>query len=408
MPTTPRDLLAGPPQQLLDRRVADPYPYFAWLRRHAPVSAERKTNGMTVWQIARYTDVDALIADGRLSKRPERVPGYVAGPPGLNRHLVHSDPPDHTRLRALVNTAFIPRRVTALEPVVRTAATQLLDRLEGRRRVELIGDFAGPLTFAVICRILGVPPAMDTPELREVLLATVMPTGTHATAAGRERTGRDLYAFLAELVAHKRAAGPSATAETDLVGALVHARDHGDTLTEEELLSTAYLLLLVGHDTTLNLIGNGTLALLQHPDQAKQLDAEPDLIGLAVEELLRFDAPVRDATFRVTAEPVEAGGHTIPPGDVVSLLIGSANRDPERFDQPDVLDLARTPNEHLSFGRGPHFCIGAALARLEARIAFPLLLERLGQVRLAIPAESLTWRPTRVMRGLAALPLERY
>ncbi len=408
MPTNAPDSVARVPEHLVERRVADPYPYFAWLRRHAPVSAERKANGTTVWQVARYEDVDALIADGRLSKRPERVARYVAGPPGLNRHLVHSDPPDHTRLRSLVNTAFIPRRVVALEPVIRAAAEELLDRLDGRVRIDLVGDFAGPLTFRVICRVLGVPDAMNTPDLRELLLATVMPTGAHTTPVGMARTNRELHAFLTELVALKRTAGAAETAETDLLGALVHGCDGVDTLTQEELLSTAYLLLLVGHDTTLNLIGNGTLALLRHPDQAKRLDAEPDLIAPAVEELLRFDAPVRDATFRAATEPVEVGGHTIAPGDVVSLLIGSANRDPEKFDSPDVLDLSRAPNEHLSFGRGPYFCIGAALARLEGRIAFPLLLERLGQVRLAVPAESLTWRPTRVMRGLAALPLERY
>ncbi|MFJ8143358.1 cytochrome P450 [Streptomyces sp. NPDC096013] len=385
----------------------DPYPYFSWLRRHAPVSCERKANGLAVWQIARYAEVNVLLSDARLSKRPGRVPGYVSGPAGLNRHLVHSDPPEHTRLRQLVNTGFIPRRITALAPVIRTAAEDLLDGLHRRESLDLIEEFAGPLTFRMICRILGVPKTLDTPGLRDLLLATVLPTGARATPEEAARSERDLYAFLTRLVAHKRTAGAERAAETDLLGALVHARDATGALSEEELLSTAYLLLLVGHDTTLNLIGNGMLALIQHPDQGKQLAADPDLGGTAVEELLRYDSPVRDATFRVAAQPVDVDGQTIRPGEVVSLLIGSANRDPDQFEGPDDLDLTRHPNDHLAFGRGPHFCIGAALARLEGVIAFPLLLDRLGPVRLAVPAEDLVWRPTRVMRGLARLPLAR-
>ncbi|WP_330456257.1 cytochrome P450 [Streptomyces sp. NBC_00820] len=393
----PTDVVSGPPAGLVRARVHDPYPYFAWLRRNAPAFEERRPGRPSVWQISRYDDVRSLLADPRLSKDPARVPGYVPGPAGLNRHLVHADPPDHTRLRTLVNAAFIPRRIAGLAPVVTDTATRLLDELEAAAHIDVIADFAAPLTFRLICTILGVPDHLDTAATRDTLMASL----THDT---RGHEG-DLHPLLDALITDKRAHGP--TEGSDLLGALVHARDHGSAMTEEELRSTAYLLLLVGHDTTMNLIGNGTLALLRHPDQLDRLAADPALTTTAVEELLRYDSPVRDATFRCAAEPIRLHGRTIAVGDIVSLLIGSANRDEARFPDADRLDLARRPNEHLALGYGPHFCIGAALARLEAALALPLLIERLGPVRLAKPLDELPWRPARVMRGLAALPVVR-
>ncbi|WP_405009691.1 cytochrome P450 [Kitasatospora sp. NBC_01539] len=339
-----------------------------------------------------------------MSKDPGRVPGYVPGPTGLNRHLVHADPPDHTRLRTLVNTAFVPRRIAQLEPLITDTANRLLDRIEHHVHVDVIADFAAPLTFRMICAILGVPDGLDTPATRATLMATIAP----AADLDPSRQEHDLHALLDTLVADKRSANESST--VDLLGALVRASDENGAMSEEELRSTAYLLLLVGHDTTMNLVGNGTLALLHCPAQAARLtgpDTGPGLVASAVEELLRYDSPVRDATFRCAAEPIALHGQQIEEGDIVSLLIGSANRDEAHFPGADRLDLGRTPNDHLAFGYGPHFCIGAALARLEGSTALPLLLRRLGPVQLAKPADELPWRPTRVMRGLAALPVVR-
>ncbi|MET7988243.1 cytochrome P450 [Streptomyces sp. NPDC005281] len=401
----PAPAVPSPPAGLLATRVQDPYAYFAWLRRHAPAHRDRRPGRPTMWQISRYDDVRALLSDGRLSKDPGRVPGYVAGPAGLNRHLVHADPPDHTRLRTLVNAAFVPRRVAQLEPFVADTANRLLDRIEQLTHVDVIAAFAAPLTFRMICAILGVPEELDNATTRDTLMATIAP----APGLNPARVEGDLHALLDVLIAGKRAAGERSA--VDLLGALVRASDESGAMSEEELRSTAYLLLLVGHDTTMNLIGNGMLALLCNPGEATRLtgpQAGPDLVTTAVEELLRYDSPVRDATFRCAAEPISLHGQLIGEGDIVSLLIGSANRDEARFPEADRLDLGRTPNDHLAFGYGPHFCIGAALARLEGAVAFPLLLERLGPVALAKPADELHWRPARVMRGLAALPVVRH
>ncbi|MCK2238747.1 MULTISPECIES: cytochrome P450 [unclassified Crossiella] len=385
---------ASPPAELLARRASDPYPYFRWLREHAPVFAERKRDGRLIWHISRHDDVRALLGDERLSKNPDAVPGYRPGPEGLNKHLVHADPPEHTRLRRLVSTAFLPRRIAALEPFIQRTAEDLLDRLDPDTGIDLIGEFALLLTFTLICTILGVPEQLNTPATRTLLTNTVVPT------AGR-RTDDRLRAFLAELIAHKR---HQRTGELDLLGALVGAREQ---LSEEELAGTAYLLLLVGHDTTVNLIGNGMLALLRHPGQLQALRADPALIGTGLEELLRYDSPVRDATFRVAAQPIRLHDRLIQPDDIVSLLIGSANRDPARFPDPDRLNLTRDPNDHLTFGRGPHFCIGAALSRMEGALAVNLVLHKLGEIRLAAPEHELRWRPFRVMRGLESLPVVR-
>ncbi|WP_083958687.1 cytochrome P450 [Herbidospora mongoliensis] len=320
------------PVELVAARVADPFPYYAWLRERSPVHREVTSRGTVVWQISRYDDVRGLLGDDRLSKCPLGE-GRVSGPEGLQRNLVHCDPPDHTRLRRLVNRAFTPARVAALEPLVDKTARELADRLP--ERCDLIADFAGPLAFGMIKTVLGVPADLETPGLRQLLIDSL--------AGGRDVTAR-LHVFLTELLAAKRDRGP--VSDTDLLSVLIAAHDDEDGLSEEELLGTAYILLLVGHDTTVNLIGNGMVALLD---------------------------------------------------------IASANRDPAQFDRADDLDLGRDPNDHLSLGRGRHFCVGAALARMEARIALPILLGRLGDARLAVPRAALPWRAAPVMRGLEAL-----
>ncbi|GAA0411480.1 cytochrome P450 hydroxylase [Acrocarpospora corrugata] len=396
-----RGLSVCPPEELVAARHRDPYPYFAWLRAHAPAYREVSPSGLPVWQITRYDDVRDLLADPRLSKRPATTGrACPTGPAGLQDNLVNADPPEHTRLRKLVNKAFVPAQVKALEPLIQATAEDLLDRMPPGT-ADLIDDFAAPLAFSMIRTILGVPDDLDTPELRGMLLDTL--TYDAAGSDGKADLDRRLHAYLAELIARKRREGGHGSG--DLLMHLIAACDEAGNLTERELIGTAYILLLVGQDTTVNLIGNGTLALLRHRDQLDLLRERPYLIDSAIEELLRYDAPVRKATFRAAAEPLPLHGTTIPAGDVVSLVIASANRDPDRFERADELDLTRTPNDHLSLGRGPHFCVGAALARLEGRIAFPLLLRRLGHIELAVPPESLTWRPSRVMRGLTHLPI---
>ncbi|GAB1818268.1 cytochrome P450 family protein [Herbidospora sp. RD11066] len=371
------------PVGLVEARVADPFPYYAWLREWSPVHREVTSRGTVVWQVTRYDDVRALLGDDRLGKCPGA--GRVSGPEGLQRNLVHCDPPDHTRLRRMVNKAFTPARVAALEPLVEKTARELADRLP--ERCDLIASFAGPLAFGMIKTVLGVPADLETPGLRRLLIDSL--------AGGADVTAR-LHGFLTDLLAAKRERGP--VSDTDLLSVLIAAGD----LSEEELLGTAYILLLVGHDTTVNLIGNGMVALLDHPGQMARLHEDP---ALAVEELLRYDAPVRTATYRRAAAPIHLERGTIPAGDVVNLVIASANRDPAHFDRPDDLDLARDPNDHLSLGRGRHFCVGAALARMEARIAFPILLDRLGDARLDVPRAALPWRAAPVMRGLESLPV---
>ncbi|OKJ49528.1 hypothetical protein AMK27_36330 [Streptomyces sp. CB02009] len=385
--------------------MRDPYPYYAWLREHSPVHAEVGSGGRTVWQISRYEDIQPLLSDARLSKEPGRVPGYVPGPAGLNSHVLHADGAEHRKLRGLINSAFTPRRIAGLGDDIRRDAEALLDAVEQHTEIDLIADFAAPLTFRMICRIMGVPGHLSTPAARAVVAATVLLPSAGISSAERQRDERGLAEFLRSLIAHKRVAG--AEGEQDLLGALVAACDEAGTMSEEELLSTAYLLLLVGHDTTMNLIGNGMLALLEHPAQKKLLADSPELVSTAVEEFLRYDCPARTSTFRTAAETFELHGHLIRAGDTVCLLLGSAHRDGAAFADPDRLDITRHPNPHLAFGHGPHFCVGAALARLESAIAFPLLLERLGSARLAVPAGELEWKESRVMRGLARLPLVR-
>ncbi|MFI7123165.1 cytochrome P450 [Amycolatopsis sp. NPDC049868] len=399
---------SSPPEQVMRDRHRDPYSYFSWLRENEPVHAEMKPNGLRVWQVTRYADVHDLLTDSRLSKRPElataplgqTVPAYADGAAGLYRHLLHTDPPEHTRLRRLANRAFSPRRVAVLAPMIRQRAERLAGAFPAHGDVDVLASFAFPLTFATICTILGVPHHLRTERFRELAAVTLQPSyaGTGVGAMS------ELHAYLTDLVRHKRREN-AVNEEGDLLGALVTACDRGDQLSEQELISTAYLLLTVGHDTTMNLIGNGMLALLRHPRQLRCVAEASTTPPIAVEELLRYDSPARKATFRVAVEDLRLHGTVIPRGEIVSLAIGSANRDQAQFADAAELNVKRTPNEHLSFGRGPHFCIGAALARLESEIAFDVLLQRMRNPQLAIPPDHLSWRPSQVMRGLASLPI---
>src|SRR5580658_5768692 len=376
----------------------DPYSVHERLRAQRPVSRViLPGGGAPVWLVTRYAEVRAALADPRLSKS---VPGWHPDPDSifgaLDGHMLNSDPPDHGRLRRLVNKAFTTRRVEQLRPRITAITAALLDEMSARPEVDLLASFAFPLPITVICELLGIPVA-DRDDFRAWSASIVSNTVTqdvfmeHATAMVRY--------FKALLAAKRREPAD------DLLSALVLARDEGDALRETELISMVFLLLVAGHETTVNLIASGMLALLLNPGQLARLRADHGLIGGAVEELLRYVNPVNHATFRCAVEPIEIGGAQIGPGEAVFVALSGANRDPARYAGPDRLDLDRDSAGHLAFGHGIHYCLGAPLARLEAEIAFGALLDRFGSITLAVPAGSLRWRPSTLIHGLESLPV---
>ena len=389
----------------------DPFPLFAEVRRLSPVHAVTLADGHAAWLVVGYDAARALLNDPRLSKNMQAAfasgSGVVAeGLPGpeFARHMLAVDPPDHTRLRRLVSAAFSVRRVEGLRPRVQTIVDELLDGIAehgAESQVDLVSSFAFPLPFTVICELLGVPEDDRTTLRRgfKVLLAPAPTPDAHERAkAASDAVVGTLHALVE---AKQRVAGD------DLVSALIAARDGEERLDQRELLSTIFQLIVAGHDTTTSLIGNGVVALLRHPEQLAELRSNPDAIPTAIEELLRYDAPVPHATFRYTVEPVDIGGVTIPTGAQVLISLAAANRDPDRFPDAEALELDRTDQRHVAFGHGIHFCLGAALARMEGNLALGSLLRRFPELRLAVPVEDLHWDhgDGLVLRGLSVLPV---
>jgi cytochrome P450 len=379
----------------------DPLAHFARLREDRPVTQVVMPDGTRVWLVTRYEDVRAALADPRLSKdwmahmtteewTPDPVDAY------LNRNLLNMDPPDHTRLRQLVVKAFTPRRVASLRPRIGAITSELLDAMAGTDEVDLIEAFAFPLPVTVICELLGIPSA-DRDKFREwssVLLSSVASHEDGRAAAAA------MYAYFTGLIAAKRRS-PS----DDLLSALIAARDEGDSLDEQELFAMIFLLLVAGHETTVNLIASGMLALLLHPAELARLRSDPSLLPAAVEELLRYANPLNHATERLTTAPTEIGGVVVPGREWVLCATSSANHDPSRFAEPDRLDIGRDTGGHLAFGHGIHYCLGAPLARLEGEVAFGALLARFPSMSLAVPETALRWRPSSLIHGLEALPV---
>ena len=375
----------------------DPHSVHARLRAQRPVSAVVMPGGWPAWLVAGYAEARAALADPRLRKTtPDWQPDPMFA--ALERHMLNSDPPDHERLRRLVNKAFTARRVERLRPRITSITAELLDAMPTQGEVDLLASFAFPLPITVICELLGIPVA-DRDDFRRWSATTLSDT---ATAEQVQADAAAMISYFRALLTVKRQQPAD-----DLLSALILARDEGDRLDENELLSMMFLLLVAGHETTVNLIASGTLALLLNPGELSRLRADPSLLDGAVEELLRSVSPVNHATFRFAAEPVEIGGAHISPGEVIVIALSSANRDPSRYadPDPDQLDLGRDSSGHLAFGHGIHYCLGAPLARLEAEIAFGALLQRFGSIRLAVPAESLRWRPSTLIHGLEALPV---
>lgn len=403
-----------PQSQEFARRA---YEHYAELRREAPVHRLLEPDGTEIWLVTRYEDARTALADRRLAKDPRggpeamrrarpRDPGKVPEEESLD--LLFSDPPDHDRLRRLVGRAFTPRRVEGLRPRVQQLTDELLDRMRDQDEADLIAAFAFPLPVTVICELLGIP-VEDRDRFRawtrDLGGAPRTPAEKLSMAVALQAMSRYVADRIAEVRPSVRSDLPEED-QPDLLHALIAASEDRDRLTDGELLEMVELLLLAGHETTVNLIGNGTLALLRHPDQLRLLRERPDLLPDAIEEVLRYDGPVERSTFRYTTEAVDVGGVTIPPQSVVCVVLAAADRDPGCFPDPDRLDLARTPNHHLAFGHGIHFCLGAPLARLEGQVAIGSLIAHFPRLELACPVDRLRFRAAgHLIRGLEALPV---
>jgi cytochrome P450 len=389
----------------------NPFALFAEVRRRGAVHWVTLVDGHDAWLVVRHEEARAALNDQRLSKDmhaalaanaavvSEGLPG-----PAFARHMLTVDPPDHTRLRRLVSSAFSPRRIEALRPRIQAIIDELLDGIAAAgadSRVDLVSRFAFPLPFTVICELLGVP-VPDRAALGHGLIGLLVPTST-AEQYAEAKLASDAVVTLLEQLVEVKTGSPG----DDLVSALIVARDGNERLDTRELLSTIFQLIVAGHDTTASFIGNSVVALFRNPDQLALLREDPGRLAMALEELLRFDAPVPHSTFRYAVEPVELGGVTIPAGAQVIISLAAANHDEHTYDRPDVLDIDRTIARHLAFGYGIHHCLGAPLARLEGHLALGTLLRRFPQLRLAVADDELRWAhgDGLVLRGLAELPV---
>ena len=394
---------------MLPENRGDPYPIYRFIREREPV--HHAPDGS--WILTRYDHSAALVRDPRFSTNPALLTeGPDASAMGPVRQVGSSlmmflDPPDHTRLRSLVSQAFTPRMVESLRPRIQSLVDELLDAVVEKGEMDVLADLAYPLPTVVICELLGVPPE-DRDKFKAWSADASRLLDGYLDKAAMDKgmvAGMYLFQYFTDLVEARRA-----EPRDDLLSALLAAEGPsgplsgelaaGDKLTHAELLSTATLLFIAGFETTMNLVGNGTLALLRHPEQLERMRRDPSLVRTGVEELLRYDGPVH-VTARIATQNVRIGDEIVREGEQAVAILGAANRDPEQFPDPDRLDVGRTPNKHLAFGGGPHFCLGAALARMEGQIAFETMLRRLPDLELA--TEHPTYRDHYVIRGLDEL-----
>lgn len=374
----------------------NPHAFYAHLRSTEPLFYVKEMNS---WLLTTYEDALWLLKDPRFIKDGRKVAQMGNGPDSIQetsmhmRNMLMVDPPDHTRLRSLVSKTFTPRMIEQLRPRIQEITDELLDAVQEQGQMDLIPAFAYPLPITVISEMLGIPVA-ERQQFRR---------WTQAIVNMQEERAQELQGmldYIQKLLEEKRKHPAN-----DLISGLVQVEEHGDQLSEIELVSMIFLLIVAGHETTANLLGNGTLALLQHPDQLQQLQRDPALIPNAVEELLRYTAPVSLSDERWANEDITRHGKLIRKGEMVLAALISANADSHHFHDSEMLDILRSENQHLAFGKGIHFCLGAPLARLEGQIAFSTLLRRLPNLRLAGDPEQLTWNAHPMLRGLKSLPV---
>ncbi|MCX4768810.1 cytochrome P450 [Streptomyces sp. NBC_01260] len=376
--------------------TANPYPYYAKMRAEGPVHTVRTDDFDRVWLVVGYDEGRAVLADQRFGKDWRTLPGQTGAGNPINANMLEMDAPDHTRLRKLVAREFTARRIEALRPRVQQITDGLLDAMLPAGQADLIDALAFPLPMTVICELIGVPD-LDRDAFRRLSNDVVSPAGAQEESDAVHAMG----GYLAELIEDKRCSPGD-----DLLSALIAARyEDGDALSPDELVGMAFLLLVAGHETTVNLISNGVRALLDHPEQLAALRADFGLIDGAVEEMLRYDGPVETATFRFAREDVMIGSTAIAAGDPVLVALAGGDRDPGRYPDPDRFDIRRDAQGHLAFGHGIHFCMGAPLARMEGRIAIRSLLERCPGLVLDPDAGEPDWLPGMLIRGVRRLPV---
>lgn len=411
---------------------ANPYPYYEQLRIQDPIHWDED---LGFWVFTRYRDIDSLYTDERFSRAQGLMRGFERLSPGerkiaepvyhsFAKTVFYADPPYHTHLRGLMNHAFTPRRVERLRARVQKIVDELLDVVEAQSQPDIVHDLAYPLPVMVIAELLGLPAAdrarfkkwsddlfailgtvrRKSPELIQRAAESLREMTEYAKHLSRERRLDPKDDLLTALLSFTEEGESCVHAEPSgmMSGEWQSGRAPARRLTEEELVANINILLSTGHETTTHLIGNGLLALLQHPDQLKKLRSQPALLGPAIEEMLRYDSPVQ-ITYRSTLEDANIGGVMIRKGDLVNTILGSANRDPERFSNPDRFDITRNEGRHLGFGLGIHFCIGAPLVRMEAELVFETILRRFPNIQLA--TETLEWQEHAIFRGLKSLPV---
>ncbi len=384
----------------------NPHPVYTRMRTEAPVyRLQHVEMGEHPWLLTRYADCVDLLKDDRFTKDHRRRPNFSFRDRGMeaaamiNRHMLTVDPPDHTRLRGLVHKAFTPRMINEMSGRIQAITDDLINQFQHQHSMDFIKDFAFPLPVTVIAELLGVP-AADRDKFRE-WSQTIVIEGVKGTNPDKVATMALEFMMYFHNMFDLRRAEP----QDDLISGLVQVEDAGDKLEPQELISMVFLLLVAGHETTVNLIGNGTLTLLNHPDQMQLLRDDPTLIKTAVEEMLRYEGPVGASTMRWAMEDVELRGQVIPAGDMVLASLLAADRDPAVFENPDMFDITRQNNKHIAFGSGIHYCLGAPLARLEGAIAINSLLRRLPNLKLAVDPDELEWTDTVLLHGLRAMPV---
>ncbi|TAA70549.1 cytochrome P450 family protein [Planococcus salinarum] len=379
--------------------VENPYPYYAQLRRVNPVYKTRFPDGQHGWLITGYTEAVEALKEPRFIKDFSKLYGGSMDEMSVfTQNMLFSDPPDHRRLRGFAQKAFTPRVIEGMKERIEEITDQLLNDMEQKEEVNLIDDFAFPLPIIVICEILGVP-SEDRDKFR-IWSNSLIEGSSGEPGVSIYQHMNDFIRYLGEWFSETRR-----EPKDDLISKLITAEEAGDRLTEKELYGLVTLLIIAGHETTVNLIGNSFLNLLKHPEQKELLRRNPELIDQAIEESLRFDGPVEFSTSRWASENFQFAGKEIRRGELVVVALNAANRDSDKFQDPEVFNISREKNPHLAFGTGIHHCLGAPLARLEGKIAISKLLDRFPNVRLRVPESELVWRPGMIVRGVKEIPV---